>query len=510
MHPRLNTARSMLHRAVQLRARERAPAPDAGPAPIADALPEACWLYAPESGQFTYVNPAFVRRWGGCAEAPGACLERWLDRVVADDRDAVQAALQGLAQGRSYAIEYRALDRCGATLWIAEDARFAATAPGAPRLVVGLSRDISAHRRAQQALQDALQRKDEFLAVLMHELRTPLQAIRAAGAVLPRADASSARIIERQVRHLARLVDDLGEATRITHGKVHLQLETVDLRAVVQCALDDVHAGVEARPLQLRLLAPDTPVWVRADPARLAQVFNNLLHNAVKFSVAGGRVEVRIGGAPGSDEATVSVRDEGVGIAAEAVDSVFDLFTQQADAPTHGRDGLGIGLSVVRGLVELHGGRVTVHSDGRGTGSRFDVTLATVPAPGAARPLRILVVEDNADAAAGLQLLLQLDGHAVAVAADGRSGLRQAAHWRPDTVIVDLDLPDLDGREVARRIRHAGPGPGPRLIALSGSGDVDWQAMHDAGFDDCLAKPACPSYLAAAIGGGQVRTTTCV
>lgn len=459
----------------------------------AEALPDPCWLYDPQAGRFSYVNAAFVRCWGEAAG--GVSVERWLDRVHAEDRAAVQTALQRLARGESYSIEYRAVDRAGALLWISEDARFVGTPR---RVVVGVSRDVTARKCRELALQEEIRSRDEFLAVLMHELRTPLQAIRAAGAVLPAGQAASARMIERQVQLMARLVDDLGESTRITHRKVHLRLETVDLRGVVREAIDAVRAGIDARKVELRFVAPDRDVCVRADPARLAQVFNNLLHNAAKFSPVGGCVEVRIARAVLANEATVSISDQGVGIAPEALDSVFDLFVQETAAPARLRGGLGIGLSVVRRLVELHGGHVTAHSDGHGNGSRFDVMLPALPASGAARPQRILVVEDNSDAAAGLQQLLQLDGHSVVVAPDGRSGLREVARWQPDTVILDLELPDLDGREVARCIRDAAAGHGPRLVALSGSGTLDLQALHEAGFDHCLTKPASPSDLAAA------------
>lgn len=463
---------------------------------VADALADPCWLYDPHAERFDFVNAAYAQRWGGADEEGGLTVERWLDRVHADDRAAVQRALRRLACGEGYSIEYRAVDRSGAALWIGEDARFV-DAPG--QVVVGVSRDITARKGRELALQDEVRRKDEFLAVLMHELRTPLQAISAAGAVLPQEQAYSARIIERQVKHLSRLVDDLGESTRLTHRKVHLQLETVDLRGVVHEAIDAVRAGLDARKVELRLAVSDGDVCVRADPSRLSQVFNNLLHNAVKFSPVGGCVEVCITRSIRADEATVSISDEGVGIEPGALDSVFDLFVQEAAAPARLRGGLGIGLSVVRRLVELHGGRVSAHSDGRGSGSRFEVTLPALTPSGAGLPQRILVVEDNVDAATSLQQMLQLDGHAVVVAVDGRTGLREALRWRPDTVMLDLQLPDLDGCEVARLIRATAAGYRPRLVALSGSAALDRPALCDAGFDDCLTKPAQPSEMAAAL-----------
>lgn len=471
---------------------------------IAEALPDACWLHTPHDGRFTYVNPAFVRRWGGRVDDPCASAQCWLHRVHRDDRDAVRAALDGLAHGQAYAIEYRAHDDGGATLWIAEHTCFVRTPDGQPRQVFGIARDITLSKRSERELQLAIRRKDEFLAILMHEMRTPLQAILAASQVQAGLHSAPARIIARQVQHLVRLVDDLAESTRVTQRKVHLQLETVDLRDVVQGAIDALHSLFDDRQLQVRLMAPAQGVWVHADPARLAQVFNNLLHNAAKFSPLGGRVDVALSRAPWSRQATVSVRDHGIGIPPESLASVFDLFVQADGRPGALRGGLGIGLSVVRSLVELHGGQVSVHSEGRGTGSRFDVTLATVAAPGRSAPRRILIVEDNVDAAAGLQQLLQREGHTVIVAHDGRSALEQVAGWRPDTVILDLELPDLDGREVARRIAAASNGNCPQLIALSGSGEP----QADPVFQHCLSKPAPLSELEAAISAWTPREAT--
>lgn len=381
----MTTVRSVLRRAAELRTLPRLAVAEAPLARLAKALPDACWLYDTQARRFNYVNPAFTRRWGATAQELCASPERWLCKVHGDDRAAVRAAVQGLSRGESYTIEYRATDSVGAELWIEEDARFVETPSGATPQMVGISRDITRHRRAERALHDASQRKDEFLAILMHEMRTPLQSIRTASMLLPQPDASAARIIERQVKHLARLVDDLGESTRVSQRKVHLQIETVNLRSVVLEAIDAQRSGFDAQRLTVRLNAPEAPVWVRADPARLVQVCDNLLHNAAKFSAAGSSVEVSIARPPGSREVTISVCDHGAGIACEALDSVFDLFAQGAAAPARLRHGLGIGLSVVRGLVELHGGRVAVHSDGPGTGSRFDVTLNAVAAPGAAR-----------------------------------------------------------------------------------------------------------------------------
>ncbi|TCP03437.1 hybrid sensor histidine kinase/response regulator [Rubrivivax gelatinosus] len=472
------------------------PCASAGPQ---ETRPDGCWLYDPRAERFFFVDPAFRQRWVLRGQVPRAPPQRWLGRARADDRTLLRAALRDLAHGAPCTIEYRGVDAQGSSRWIAEDTRLGGRAAGNLPGSHGISGDIAGCRRALRELQDADRRKDEFLAVLVHELRTPLQCLRAASAALAGNLAEPARVIERQVQHLARLVDDLGESTRLTHRKAHLRLQTVGLHSLLQDAIEDLRAEVEARQLTLKLVAPPTECWVRGDPARLAQVFNNLLHNAAKFSAADGRVVVKVEPAEDAQEVTVSVCDEGVGIAHEALATVFDLFAQDGSATARVRDGLGIGLSVVRGLVELHGGHVVAHSDGPGAGSRFDVTLPLTLAPEATRARRILVVEDNADMAAGLQQLLQLDGHAVAVAFDGRSALRQSARWQPDTVILDLELPDLDGREVARSIRGDAARPCPRLIALSGSCEVDRGAMRAAGFDHCLSKPAGLAELTAAI-----------
>jgi signal transduction histidine kinase/CheY-like chemotaxis protein len=470
-----------------------------GAADSPETRPDGCWLYDPRAGRFFFLDPAFRMRWTLRGPVPRALPQRWLGRARADDRAVLRSALRGLGHGAPCTIEYRGIDGFGTSRWIAEDTRLEGRSSGLLRGPHGISADMAACRRTVRELQEASRRKDEFLAVLMHEMRTPLQSLRAASDALAGHLSPPAGIIKRQVQHLARLVDDLGESTRLTHRKAHLRLQTVGLSGLLSEVVEDLRAEAEARDLSVELVAPASECWVQADPARLAQVFGNLLHNAAKFSAADGRVVVKVEPAEASREVRVSVCDEGVGIAPEALASVFDLFAQDGGATPRVREGLGIGLSVVRGLVELHGGRVTAHSDGRGAGSRFEVTLPAATAPGEAPSRRILVVEDNADMAAGLQQLLQMEGHAVEVAPDGRSALQQSARWRPDTVILDLELPDLDGREVARNIRRAATRPYPRLIALSGSGEVDRGAMRAAGFDNCLSKPACLAELTAAI-----------
>lgn len=498
MYSRTTTVCRAPQPAATLRRRPSRPPPPSAADPR-QVRPDGCWLYDPRAGRFFYLDPAFRMRWVSRAPSPRALPQRWLGRARASDRAALRTALRGLAHGAPGTIEYRGVDGHGSSRWIAEDTQLAGRSISSLHGPHGGSGDIAGCRRTVRELQETNRRKDEFLAVLMHELRTPLQSLRAASEALADSGSAQAAVIARQVQHLSRLVDDLGESTRLTHRKAHLRLQTVGLCSLLRDAIGDLDAEAEARRQTLELIAPPAECWVLADPARLAQVFNNLLHNAAKFSAADGRVRVTVEPAEASQEVTVSVCDEGIGIAAEALGSVFELFAQDGAATARVREGLGIGLAVVRGLVELHGGRVVAHSEGPGTGSRFEVTLPLVAAPAEAAARRILVVEDNADVAAGLQQLLEQEGHAVAVAPDGRSALQQSARWRPDTVILDIELPDLDGREVARGIRREAARPRPRLIALSGSGELDPRAMRAAGFDHCLIKPAGLAELTAAI-----------
>jgi PAS domain S-box-containing protein len=376
--------------------------------------------------------------------------------------------------------------------------------------------------RLYRELRDADRRKDEFLAMLAHELRNPLAPIRNAVQVLkmlggpqPRGEAVH-DIIERQVTHLVRLVDDLLDVSRITRGQVLLRKERLDLVPLVGAAAEDRRPLLEGTGLRLAMELPDHPLWVEGDPTRLAQVVGNLLHNAHKFTDAGGLVTVRL--RADGDRGVLTVRDTGIGMEAEMLRRLFEPFSQADRSIDRSRGGLGLGLALVKGLAELHGGTVGADSDGPGHGSAFTVTLPLVPEPeseGTApdRPrrgksLRILIVEDNHDAAESLRLLLQMSGHEVEVAHTGAAALEAARKQRPDVVLCDIGLPgSLDGHAVARALRADPEQTAAVLIALSGYGqEEDQRQARQAGFDRHLTKPVDPLTLTRLLETLPVRT----
>jgi signal transduction histidine kinase/ActR/RegA family two-component response regulator len=379
---------------------------------------------------------------------------------------------------------------------------------------VELAQDL-AHRialaidnaRLYRQLQEADRRKDEFLAMLAHELRNPLAPILNAMHVLRLRNAEDASlqrqtaVIERQVRHMSRLLDDLLDVSRITRGKIKLRKDPVDLSTVVEQAVETSRTLIEERRHALSVSLPVEPLRVEGDLTRLVQVVANLLNNAAKYTDPGGRIEVSAGRE--GDEAVIRVRDTGIGIAPEHLPHVFDLFTQADRAIDRAQGGLGIGLTMVQRLAQMHGGRVAAGSAGPGQGSEFVVCLPLLPdVPGATgaplatsaerlrRPRRILVVDDNEDAARSLADLLELYAHQVEVVHDGASALEAVRVHRPEVVLLDIGLPGIDGYEVARRLRRQTDAASLLLVALSGYGqEEDQRRALEAGFDDHLTKP---------------------
>ena len=358
--------------------------------------------------------------------------------------------------------------------------------------------------RAEESLRLADQRKDEFLATLGHELRNPLaplmtavQLLKATGAKDPVAARVSA-VMDRQINHLARLVNDLLEVSRITRGLIEVQREPVDLALVVHSALDTSRPALDAAGHELSVELPPEPVTLHGDAVRLTQVFANLLTNAAKYTNAGGQISIRVQRA--GDRAIVSVRDNGIGIAPDQLASVFDMFTQVDRSNRRAQGGLGIGLTLVRSLVEMHGGRVEARSRGLGLGSEFVVDLPVV----AGRALasggpktpekfprrRVLIVDDNCDAAETLGELLSTLGVTVSVAHSGRAALAMLESFGPDAVLLDIGMPEMDGYEVARRIRSTPAHADLLLIALTGWGqEHDQRRSHAAGFNHHVVKP---------------------
>lgn len=368
----------------------------------------------------------------------------------------------------------------------------------------------TALRGHADALQEADQRKTDFLAVLAHELRNPLASILTSIELLRLLAPQDARntqirdIVERQVKQMVRLVDDLLDLTRIARGKMELRRTTFAVSQAVTQAVQMVRPLVEAQGHRLTVELPAEPIQLEADETRIVQVLVNLLSNAAKYTEQGG--SVNLSAARVGEEVVLGVRDNGIGIERGMLGAIFDRFTQVDRALHRSQGGLGIGLTLVRQLVELHGGRVSAHSDGPGKGSEFVVHLpatkpssASVSSPGAAAPggagepaatpCRILIIEDNSDACETLSLLLRMLGHHIEAAATGPDGIARALVSRPQVVLIDLGLPGLDGFEVARQIRAA-LGEGVRLLALSGyTQDDDRRRAYEAGFDAHLPKP---------------------
>jgi signal transduction histidine kinase/ActR/RegA family two-component response regulator len=374
---------------------------------------------------------------------------------------------------------------------------------GAASDITARHQDREALLRQQRELEAADQQKNEFLAMLAHELRNPLAPIRNSGEVLARTLArdpialGAVHTIERQVTHLTRLVDDLLDVSRITQGRIELRRQHANVADLVSRALETV--GPLAQRKQQRVIAnpASAPMTVNVDPERIVQCLANVLTNANKFTEFGGEIRVETGMDGGFARITVS--DDGVGIAPDLLPRVFDLFVQGTRTLDRSQGGLGIGLSIVRRLVEMHGGDVAVESAGEGMGTRVTIRLPLAETAGAtvdstavpkAKPRRILVVDDNEDAANSLAMVLAIDGHETATAFNGLQALERTRAFKPDVVLLDIGLPGIDGYEVAHRIQASGAGRTMRLVALTGYGqEEDREKARLAGFADHLVKP---------------------
>jgi CheY-like chemotaxis protein len=380
-------------------------------------------------------------------------------------------------------------------------------------------RDMTAQKQAvaeldrvNEELQEASRRKDEFLALLAHELRNPLAPIRnglqIVKTVISREGAGDAAIemMERQLSQMVRLIDDLLDVSRINQGKLHLQTERVPLATLVQQAAEAIQPAIERMQQKLTVELPPEPVFLNADPVRMAQVLSNLLTNSCKFTERGGRI--RFSAWREGEEAVIRVQDTGIGIPAEKLASIFDMFVQVDRNAERSQGGLGLGLSLVKSLVEMHGGRVEAWSEGIGRGSEFIVRLPVAAEPaGGPRPaaktapattskMRILVVDDNRDAAQSLAMLLRLEGHDVRTVYDGPSALELASTFQPDIIFQDIGMPGMSGYEVGWRLRQGFSKDQMMLVALTGYGtEEDRRRTALAGFDLHLVKPVEPETL---------------
>lgn len=376
------------------------------------------------------------------------------------------------------------------------------------RLYDRAERELAERKASEQKLIDASRRKDEFLAMLAHELRNPLAPIRGAADLLELSGSNDPRlvraqgVIRRQVDHMKRIVDDLLDVARVSQGRLVLQLERVDLRALVEATTSDHAASFATSGVKLEVVLPREPLFTRADGTRVAQALANLLHNARKFSAPGAPVFVLLQCDPmNPEQAILEVRDQGTGIPKELLPNLFEPFAQADRTLARSQGGLGLGLSIVRGVARLHGGDVSVQSDGTGKGSVFRMTLplSEVVAAESVRPeqlekrsgKRVLVVEDNRDAAEMMGLLLDTYGHQVRLAHHAEEALAVLEQWHAQVIFSDIGLPDVDGFEFAERVRARPPlQPPPLLIAVSGYGrDSDRSRARTAGFDGYLTKP---------------------
>jgi PAS domain S-box-containing protein len=455
-------------------------------------------------------------------------LQRWLEQVDSRDRGAVRQLIEECVPAGSAEAEYRYAHPERGVRWIYSRAGMVDYA--GQRCIVGINLDVTERRKVEEALKDVNQRKDEFLAMLGHELRNPLAPIRSAVQILrihaagkPELEWARA-VIDRQTRHLVRLVDDLLDVSRMLRGQIVLQREQVELAEIVRHGVETSRPLIRARRHRLHVQGPHTSVHILGDLTRLAQVLANLLNNAAKYTDEGGDIWLETG--VQGRQAVLLIRDTGAGIAPALLPRVFELFTQAERTLDRAQGGLGIGLTLVKLLVEMHGGNVEARSAGPGKGAEFIVRLpVSEPEMAAGRleppsehgalapadapeeqPLRVLVVDDNVDAAESVAMLLSMEGYEAQSVHSGSAALEAVGSLKPDVVLLDIGLPEMDGYDVARRLHEQFPIGAPILIALTGYGQPsDRDRALRAGFDEFLVKPVEPNVLTALLEGLPTR-----
>jgi PAS domain S-box-containing protein len=479
---------------------------------LSESIPSIVWS-ADANGRVAYVNQRGLEYFGITEDERVQQPQGHL--LHPEDRErCIGAWHRAVREGSNFEIEARSRRYDGAYRWFVTRAVPFRAVNGPILSWFGVSMDIHEQREMQEALRQADRRKDEFLATLAHELRNPLAPIRNALHIMrlrandPPTVEQARLIMERQLGQMVRLVDDLLDVGRITRGKLDLRKERVDLASVVKNAVDTTRPLIEAAGHELSVSLPSQPIHLDADPVRLAQVLANLLNNAAKYMDRGGRIW--LSAERSEREVVLSVRDAGIGIAAGALPTIFDMFTQVEESLEKSRGGLGIGLTLAKQLIELHGGAIEARSEGPGKGAEFKVRLPAVPVlTSLATPsddelmhaipvrFRILVADDNLDAAESLGMMLRLMGHDVRTVRDGLQAVEEAAAFRPDLALLDIGMPGLSGYDVARRIREQRWGQEIILIALTGWGqEEDKRKALQAGFDQHFTKPVSPNELA--------------
>ncbi len=436
-------------------------------------------------------------------------VRAWERLVHPDDMPAIQIALQRHIEGRApvYETEHRLKHKNGSWIWVLDRGRIIERDEhGNATRAIGIHANITLQRAIREQLSEADRRKDEFLATLAHELRNPLAPIRTGLAIMKRdpAGPTAARareIMERQLSHMVRLIDDLLDVSRITLGRLQLKKENVTLSTIIESALEASRPAIEAGQHTLRVSLPEREVWMYADPTRLSQTTSNLLNNAAKYTPDHGTIELIA--VHTNSGVAISIKDNGLGIPPEMKELVFQLFGQVNRTLDRAQGGLGIGLALVRNLVELHGGTVHAESEGPGKGSTFTVSLpsslitstsesasATAQHHPQGPQRRVLIVDDNVDAAQSLSMLAELLGHATEMAFTGPEALEKFLLFQPDIVFLDIGLPGMNGFEVTASIRRTHPHPPPVIVALTGWGTQETKLKaRESGFDEHLTKP---------------------
>ncbi len=476
---------------------------------VARAANDAIWDWDLITDQVTW-NEGLQTLCGYTADQVGPDSAWWHGLIHPDDRERVVLGIDAMiGEGKELWVdEYQLLRADGTYAYVIDRGFVVYDDRSKPLRMVGSMLDLTERRRLEESLRESDRRKSEFLATLAHELRNPLAPIRNALEILRRTGGDGpvveqARcVMERQVRQMVRLVDDLLDIARISRDKLELRRERVELAAAVQSAVETSRPLLDAGGHRLTVVLPSEPIWLDADLTRLAQVFLNLLSNAAKYTERGG--EIRLTAERQGPEVVVRVRDTGIGIPAEMLPRIFEMFTQVDQSLERSQGGLGIGLTLVKRLVEMHGGSIEARSDGPGLGSEFVVRLPVVAGPptlpepqvrdgkpGTTAPpkRRILIVDDNEDSARSLCRLLTMTGSEARTTHDGLSALAVAAEFRPDVILLDIGLPGLNGYEVARKVRGQ-RGEDVVLVAVTGWGqEDDRRRSQEAGFDYHMVKP---------------------
>ena len=486
------------------------------------------WSWRPDEDVLRYdLNLAHLY---GLPDGNAVTLLEHFERIHPDDRAAMQQAIDiALVTGNLYVREYRVVGVDGHVRWLAGRGRLQRDEQGQPELLNGLAIDIGDLKQLEESLLASDQQKDRFLAILAHELRNPLAPLLGAAQMLGTEALSTAQlhgcrdIIQRQVRHMALLLDDLLDVSGIRHGRLRMGMVPVALQDIVDAAVETALPWLQARQQELQIEMPRPPLRLMADPGRMAQVLSNLLTNAAKYTAPGGKVRLaarRVG-----NEAEITVHDNGIGLADAELTRIFEMFSRVEDATVSdggaaatggygGCGGLGIGLALVKGFVELHDGRVAAHSKGLGQGSVFTVNLAALPPEeSASAPVppakmvpatacRVLIADDNADAAETLSMLVNLAGYETRTTGNGQEALALCSQFQPHVAVLDLGMPGLTGYQLAQRLRADPAHAGMLLVALTGwSLDENQLLAQEAGFDMYFTKPLNPDTLLGMLAG---------